>query len=125
MGLGAGSRMRMKATLLDDCFLHDKDRLLHAEALAILKERVQPIVETEPVRLADALGRIAAGPVLAPRPIPAHANAAVDGYAFAYSDYDPVRGSQLKVGGRAAAGHALRHPIDANEAARIFTGATM
>ena len=32
----------MKAKLLDDCFLHDKDRLLHAEALAILKERLQP-----------------------------------------------------------------------------------
>jgi molybdopterin molybdotransferase len=117
--------MRMKAKLLDDCFLHDRDRLLHKEALAILKERVRPIVETETVRLADALGRIAAGPVLAPRPIPAHTNAAVDGYAFAYSDYDPVRGSQLKIGGRAAAGHALNHPIDANEAARIFTGATM
>ena len=41
----------MKAKLLDDCFLHDKDRLLHAEALAILKERLQPIVDTETVTL--------------------------------------------------------------------------
>ena len=115
----------MKAKLLDDCFLHDKDRLLHAEALAILKERVRPIVEMENVRLADALGRIAAATILAPRPIPAHTNAAVDGYAFAYSDYDPILGSQLRVSGRAAAGHALRVPLNANEAARIFTGAIM
>ncbi len=115
----------MKAKLLDDCFLHDKDRLLHAEALAILKERLQPIVATEIVDLADASGRLAAGPVLAPRHIPAHTNAAVDGYAFAFADYDPARGSRLKISGRAAAGHALPDPLEANEAARIFTGATM
>jgi len=115
----------MKAKLLDDCFLHDKDRLLHAEALAILKERLQPIVDTETVDLADASGRLAAGPVLAPRHIPAHTNAAVDGYAFAFADYDPVRGSRLKISGRAAAGHALSDPLAANDAARIFTGATM
>ena len=115
----------MKAKLLDDCFLHDKDRLLHAEALAILKERLQPIVDTETVDLADASGRLAAGAVLAPRHIPAHTNAAVDGYAFAFADYDPVRGSRLKISGRAAAGHALSDPLAANDAARIFTGATM
>jgi molybdopterin molybdotransferase len=115
----------MKSKLLDDCFLHDKDRLLHAEALAILKERLQPIVDTETVELADASGRLAAGPVLAPRHIPAHTNAAVDGYALAFAGYDPVRGSRLKISGRAAAGHALPDPLAANEAARIFTGATM
>ena len=115
----------MKAKLLDDCFLHDKDRLLHAEALAILKERLQPIVDTEIVDLADASGRLAAGPVLAPRHIPAHTNAAVDGYAFAFADYDPARGSRLKISGRAAAGHALLDPLEPNGAARIFTGAAM
>ncbi|WP_088343610.1 MULTISPECIES: gephyrin-like molybdotransferase Glp [Rhodomicrobium] len=115
----------MNAKLLDDCFLHDKDRLLHAEALAILKERLRPVVGTEMVALADAAGRIAAAPVIAPRPIPAHNNAAVDGYAFAFADYDAVSGSRLKIGGRAAAGHALRDALKPHEAARIFTGATM
>jgi molybdopterin molybdotransferase len=115
----------MKGKLLDDCFLHDKDRLLHVEALAILKERIRPIVDTENVGLADASGRIAAASVVAPRPIPAHNNAAVDGYAFAFADYDPVNGSQLRIGGRAAAGHAWRDTMKANEAVRIFTGAAM
>ena len=35
--------------LLDDCFAHDRRRLRHAEALAILKERVRPVVGVERV----------------------------------------------------------------------------
>ena len=115
----------MTAKLLDDCFLHDKDRLLHSEALAILKERLQPVVDTEIVALADASGRIAARSVVASRAIPGHTNAAVDGYAFSFAHYDPARGSRLKITGRAAAGHALGHAIGENEAVRVFTGATM
>jgi molybdopterin molybdotransferase len=115
----------MTARLLDDCFLHDKDRLSHAEALAILKERLRPVVGTETVALADAAGRIAARPLTAPRAIPWHTNAAVDGYAFAFAHYDPARGSRLQVAGRAAAGHALAHAVGEGEAARIFTGAVM
>jgi len=37
--------------LLDDCFLHDKDRLRHHEALAILKSRLTAIAWTELVKL--------------------------------------------------------------------------
>src|SRR5262245_24353395 len=62
--------------LLDDCFLHDKDRLRHGEALAILKSRIRPVVATETVNLADAPGRILAAPAAAVRPVPAHTNAA-------------------------------------------------
>jgi hypothetical protein len=31
--------------LADDCFFHDKDRMPHYEALAVLKSRVRPVVE--------------------------------------------------------------------------------
>ena len=71
--------------LLDDCFAHDRKRLRHAEALAILKERVRPVVGVERVALGDAAGRILATAAVAPRPVPAHTNAAVDGYSFAAS----------------------------------------
>ena len=111
--------------LLDDCFAHDKKRLRHAEALAILKERVQPVVGVERVRLADAAGRILATTALAPQPVPAHTNAAVDGFSFAWADYDAAAGSQLAVEGRAAAGHPLADKQARGTAARIFTGAVM
>src|SRR4029079_3832180 len=111
--------------LLDDCFAHDKKRLRHAEALAILKERVQPVVGVERVRLADAAGRILATTALAHQPVPAHTNAAVDGFSFAWADYDAAAGWQLAVEGGAAAGHPLTDKQARGTAARIFTGAVM
>jgi molybdopterin molybdotransferase len=93
--------------LLDDCFAHDRKRLRHAEALAILKERVRPVVGVERVALSGAAGRILATAAVAPRSVPAHTNAAVDGFSFAAADYDAASGAQLAVEGRAAAGHPL------------------
>ncbi len=111
--------------LLDDCFAHDRKRLLHSEALAILKARVRPVTGVESVPLSEAAGRILARAALAPRPVPAHTNAAVDGYSFASADYDMAKGSELPVAGRAAAGHALSGKPPAGTAVRIFTGAVM
>ena len=81
--LRLASRMTMK--LADDCFFHDKDRMPHDEALAILKSRVRPVVDVEERRSDMRLrAAILPKPVVAPRPIPAHDNAAVDGYAFSH-----------------------------------------
>ncbi|MDA7946873.1 MAG: molybdopterin molybdotransferase MoeA [Hyphomicrobiaceae bacterium] len=115
----------MTRKLRDDCFLHDSDRLTHAEAIAILRERVTPTVGIEELALDDSPSRILAEDVVAPRNIPAHTNAAVDGYAFAFQDYDAKNGSSLKVSARAAAGHAVTDPIEEGTAVRIFTGAAM
>ena len=111
--------------LLDDCFAHDKKRLRHVEALAILKARVRPVAGVERVPLAEAAGRILAEAATAPRPVPAHTNAAVDGYSFAATDYDAAAGAELAVAGRAAAGHPLAGKSAPATAARIFTGAVM
>jgi molybdopterin molybdotransferase len=115
----------MTNKLLDDCFGHDKKRLRHGEALAILKQRVTSVAGTETVSLADAAGRTLAEAAVAPRPVPAHANAAVDGYSFAAADYDAGAGGELPVDGRAAAGHRLERAPPPGAAARIFTGAVM
>jgi molybdopterin molybdotransferase len=115
----------MTNKLLDDCFGHDKKRLRHGEALAVLKQRIAPVAGTETVPLAMAAGRIVAAPAVAPRPVPAHTNAAVDGYAFAAADYDAAAGTALPVDGRAAAGHRLERAPAPGTAARIFTGAVM
>jgi molybdopterin molybdotransferase len=115
----------MTRKLVDDCFVPDKPRLRHAEALAILKQRVAPVVATEQVELANAAGRILAQTVAAARPVPAHTNSAVDGYSFAAADYDRGKGCVLPVSGRAAAGHAFDTTPERKTAVRILTGAVL
>jgi molybdopterin molybdotransferase len=70
-------------------------------------------------------GRYLAEAVLAPRPIPAHDNAAVDGYSFAYASYDKAQGMRFKVSGEASAGHPYAAVPPADGTVRIFTGAVM
>ena len=115
----------MDKKLLDDCFLSDRPRLRHEQALAILRERVQPVVGVERVGLAAALNRILVDPVVASQDVPAHTNAAVDGYSFAAADYRADVGATLALGGRAAAGHPLSAAPEPGTAVRIFTGAVM
>ncbi len=110
--------------LLDDCFLHDKDRLKHAEALKLIAERVSVVAEGRSTKLAEAHGRVAAEDVVAPRDVPDFANAAVDGYAFAHASLGPGE-TKLKVGPRIAAGDPAGAVLGPREAARIFTGAPM
>ena len=109
--------------LLDDCFLHDRDRMRHDEVLALLDERLARIVASETVPLDQAGGRFLAAPVTAPRDVPLHDNAAVDGYAFAFADYAHL--TTLGIGARIAAGDLEPRTLGKGEAARIFTGAVM
>ncbi len=111
-------------SLINDCFLHDKDRLRHEEALSILKERLGPVALTETVVLEDALGRILSENITAPRNIPLADNTAVDGYAFRFSDHDEA-GGFFRLGQRVAAGHASDQLLAPWSAARVFTGAVM
>ncbi len=115
----------MTAKLIDDCFVLDKDRLPHQEALVILKTRVGPVVESEAVPLAAAAGRFLADGLVSPRAIPGHDNAAVDGYAFAHAAYDQKKGARLSVAGQAAAGHPFEGVAPLDSTVRIFTGAVM
>lgn len=115
----------MTSKLADDCFVLDKDRLPHREALAILKSRVRPVVGAEQVPLAEAAGRFLAEAIVAPRPIPAHDNAAVDGCAFAHADYDEEKGARLRLVGQASAGHPFAGVPARGSTVRIYTGAVM
>ncbi|WP_428646417.1 molybdopterin molybdotransferase MoeA [Roseibium sp.] len=110
--------------LLDDCFLHDKDRLRHRDALALLKERLSSIAEKETVALEEAGERILAEDITAPRNVPLADNSAVDGYAFRQEDYDDA-GGFFRLQQRVAAGHASGLELAPLAAARIFTGAVM
>jgi molybdopterin molybdotransferase len=110
--------------LIDDCFLHDKDRLRHDEAIAILKERLGPVVGISTKLIADVTGRVLAENIQSPDNVPMHNNAAVDGYAYQSQDFDAVNG-YFPVSSRIVAGDQNILPLPENSAARIFTGAAM
>jgi molybdopterin molybdotransferase len=110
--------------LTDDCFVHDKDRLRHDEALDILSNRMQTIAQEETITLENARGRIIASDVTAPRNIPAFNNSAVDGFAFSHADFEPT-GGFFPLMARIAAGEQETIELPGFSAARIFTGAKM
>lgn len=110
--------------LLDDCFLHDKERMRHSDCVALIVEKLAVVTPLERVTLADANGRILAEDIAAPRNVPLHDNAAVDGYAFAQNQHASCQG-RFRIGPRIAAGDTASHCIQPGEAARIFTGAAM
>jgi molybdopterin molybdotransferase len=115
----------MTRKLLDDCFLHDKDRLRHDDAVALLKSRVTTVVEKESVALDQCAGRTLSIALRATQPVPAFTNAAVDGYGFAHRDAASAAASGLPVADRIAAGHARATQVPAGHAVRIFTGAAL
>jgi molybdopterin molybdotransferase len=113
------------AQLSDDCFAFGGTLLGVDAALALIEERVAPVVEAETAPLAAACGRILARDLVAEMDVPPHANSAVDGFAIAHADLLLDRDTVLPVSGRAAAGHPLGRLLQPGEAARIFTGAPM
>src|ERR1700690_1141553 len=113
------------AQLSDDCFAFGGTLLGVDAALALVAERVHPVVGTETIKLAEAAGRILAQDLVAGMNVPPHANSAVDGYAIVHADLAPDRDTVLPVTGRAAAGHPLGRAVERGEAIRIFTGAPM
>jgi len=111
---------------INDCFLHDKDRLRHDEAIALLASRLPKTTLEETVGLDEATGRILAADIAAPHMVPLHTNAAVDGYAFCHANLqNEPEGTALAISQRIAAGHLAPSPLKAGTAARIFTGAVM
>jgi molybdopterin molybdotransferase len=112
-------------TVLDDCFAFPERRLLHDEALALLQALARPLEQSERTGIYEATGRISADAVNTPRAIPAHTNAAVDGYAFAFESYDAREGTVFSIEGRTAAGHPLQSTLTERGGVRIFTGAIM
>ena len=113
------------AQLSDDCFAHGGQLMTTDEALARLADRVVTVSVPEEVSLRAGHGRILAADLVATRDVPAHDNAAVDGYAIFFADLDPAGDTRLPVTGTAAAGHPLGRAAGPGEAIRIFTGAPM
>ena len=80
------------------------------------------------VPLADALGCVLAGDVVAPEPVPPWANSAMDGYAVRAADLAAAssdRPVSLPVVATVAAGAAADVQVRAGQAVRIMTGAPL
>ncbi|MBK0399268.1 molybdopterin molybdenumtransferase MoeA [Limibaculum sp. M0105] len=112
--------------LRDDCFALPPgvDWTPVDEALARLRAALSRVTADEEVPLASAAGRILARPVIAKRDNPPAANAAVDGYAFAWDALCGADEARLPLAeGRAAAGRPFGGTVPAGYALRILTGA--
>lgn len=103
------------------------DRLLSVEeARTLVAAAVAGPTEAEVGWVSDALGRVAAAPVVSPIPLPPWDNSAMDGYAIRSADVRtasedaPVR---LAVHGEVRAGSAADRSVGRGEAVRIATGA--
>ena len=119
---------RSKTKLANDCFALPPGVIWTPvdEALSTLRKRLKPIAGTERIPVADASDRILAADHVAARSNPPGANAAVDGYAFAYAGLpagDIVHMPLAK--GRAAAGAPFSGNVPLGQAIRILTGALL
>lgn len=94
-----------------------------SEARARILAGVKPL-PAEPVKLADALGRVLAVPVKAGRDQPPFNSSAMDGYAVRAADLTEIP-KTLRVIGVSAAGHGFAGKVGPDEATRIFTGAPL
>lgn len=95
------------------------------DALALLRDRMAPVVGRESVPLMQAAGRVLAKDNIALRSNPPHANTAVDGYGFAGAA--GLDGPQVLplVEGRAAAGAPFVGEVPSGYAVRVLTGADL
>lgn len=90
-----------------------------------LASGLQPVVESEEVELAEALGRVAAADVLALIDLPPFDASAMDGYAVDSAALSHQGAKRLTVVDESAAGRPAQRGVGAFEAIRIFTGAVM
>ncbi len=113
--------------LRDDCFALPAgvDWTPVDDALALLRDRLRPVVGQSDLPLTQALGRVVAKPVVAHRANPPQPNTAVDGYGFAHASLGEGDQSLPLVEGRAAAGASFDAEVPAGHAIRILTGAAL
>ena len=104
---------------------HDDD-LPVDEVHRRLQVLVAPIRDTERVHLFDALGPGAGWDLVSPIDVPAHDNAAMDGYAFDGQALQPGADLRLRIVGALMAGeHRTRRRSRLAWRWRIMTGAAM
>jgi molybdopterin molybdotransferase len=92
------------------------------EALALVLDGIAPL-DAETVGIAEAGGRVAAGPARSAVDLPPFDRSAMDGYAVRSADC--VEGAELRLAGGVAAGEVPDTALAPGTAARISTGAAL
>jgi molybdopterin molybdotransferase len=95
------------------------------DALALLRDRLTPVVGVESVTLMQAMGRVLAKDLTALRSNPPHPNTAVDGYGFAGAVIGDGPQVLPLVEGRSAAGAPFVGVVPEGRAIRVLTGADL
>lgn len=100
-----------------------KPMLPFQQALSQLLEAVSCKQKVQQQPLQQALGWVLAEDIVSPLQIPAYTNAAMDGYAFRYSD--AIAEPLLTLVGQSLAGHPYQGPLPPGCCIRIMTGAKL
>ncbi|HTH60508.1 MAG TPA: gephyrin-like molybdotransferase Glp [Paraburkholderia sp.] len=107
----------------------DSQALPVSAAQQIVLQWATPLAASVCVPLVDALDRVLAAGLISPIDVPAHDNAAMDGYAFDGALLTSAAGNdgklRLAVCGKAFAGHPFDGRVAALACVRIMTGAPM
>ncbi|MGH8490963.1 MAG: molybdopterin molybdenumtransferase MoeA, partial [Gammaproteobacteria bacterium] len=104
---------------------HDPDSLAPDLALKRILSEITPLKSPEVVPVRSALGRVLAREIVSTLDVPAHANAAMDGYALKAVDLPRTGVAAIELCGTAWAGKPFEGDVAAGHCVRIFTGALM
>lgn len=104
---------------------YDPQALPVASAQAFIARLVQPVQGIEHLSVRQAMGRVLAHDLISPIDVPAHDNAAMDGYALRGLDLADDGPTLLPIAGTGLAGQQRTEPVPPGHCLRIMTGAVM
>ncbi|HMN77666.1 MAG TPA: molybdopterin molybdotransferase MoeA [Burkholderiaceae bacterium] len=104
---------------------YDPGALPVAQARQFIARLVPRVTAVEMLPLRSALGRVLARDLVSAFDVPAHDNAAMDGYALRGSDLAADAPTRLSLAGTGLAGQPYLGEVQAGQCLRITTGAVM
>ena len=119
------SRSETLAGVISSLADFDPNALPVSLARQAIERFITPIDSVELVPLREALDRVLARDVISPIDVPAHDNAAMDGWALRFADLDTDGPKAFEPIGTALAGKPFTGTVAPNQAVRIMTGAVM
>jgi molybdopterin molybdotransferase len=103
----------------------DTDAVPVEEATRHIHSSIRPIEQRETIPIGEAIERILADDLISTIDVPAHDNAAMDGYSCSSGDLCQESDSRLLIVGQAYAGRPFAGVLEQGQAVRIMTGAIM
>ncbi|TAK65778.1 MAG: molybdenum cofactor guanylyltransferase [Betaproteobacteria bacterium] len=104
---------------------YDPNALRVEKAREVIRSLLVPVATNEKLAVRAALGRVLGEPIISTLDVPAHDNAAMDGYALRHADLKAAGETELRLAGSAFAGRAFAGKLGRRECVRIMTGAVM